>query len=286
MDYIDLHTHSAASDGTDAPAELVRKAASVGLRAIALTDHDTLAGLPEAEAQGRDSGLEVVRGCEISADSPYGEVHILGLWLPRNADGLENVLKDLRRQRMERNLAIVKKLTALGLRVDYEEVLAAAGGETVGRPHIAAVLLRKGYIASLREGFDTLLGRGGKAFAPRKVLGLVEAVRLLAGLGATACMAHPRLSRCPDSWLEQTAAALVPHGLTALETYHSEYSEADQRFCMDMAARHKLENSGGSDYHGGAKPGVRLGYGRGGLRVPGEILDDLKAARRARGLWA
>lgn len=286
MEYIDLHTHSRISDGTDAPSDLVRKAAAVGLRAVALTDHDTVAGLAEAEAQGRDSGLEVIRGCEISADSPYGEVHILGLWLPGETGPLEGVLEELRRQRLRRNLLIVEKLVALGLRMDYEEVLALAGGETVGRLHIAAALRRRGYVSSTREAFDTLLGREGRAFVPRRTLGLTEAVRLLSGMGATACLAHPRLLRCPDAWLEQTVAALIPHGLSAMEAFHSEYSEADQSFCAAMAARHGLEASGGSDYHGEAKPGVRLGRGRGNLRVPAAVLENLKARRRAHGLPA
>lgn len=284
MEFVDLHTHSCASDGTDSPASLVRKAARAGLQAVALTDHDTVSGLHEAQAAGRDCGVEVVRGCEVSAGSPYGEVHILGLWLPQDVGELALVLENLRQQRQTRNLHIMEKLAGLGMRLDYDEVLAVAGGETVGRPHIARVLVDRGYAASMRECFDRLLGRSGAAFVPRQSLELTQAVRLLAGLGATVSLAHPRLIPCPDTWLENMVGSLVPCGLTALEAYHSDYSEADERFCVDVAARHGLVLSGGSDYHGGAKPGIELGRGRGRLRVTSFVLDGLKKARRQQGL--
>lgn len=283
MEFVDLHTHSLCSDGTDAPAQLVSKAAEAGLVALALTDHDTVAGLDEAQAQGRDVGVEVIRGCEVSAGSPHGEVHILGLWLPEDVGPLRQVLEDLRAQREKRNLIIVEKLTAQGLAVDYDEVLAVAGGETVGRPHIGAVMVRKGYVASMREVFDVWLGSKGKAFVPRKTLDLRECVSLLSRLGATVCMAHPRLIHCPDSWLDGVVEELKPLGLSALEAYHSDHSPADERFCVGLARKYQLELSGGSDYHGQAKPGIRLGVGRGGLRVPAHLLEELKAARKRRG---
>lgn len=284
MDFVDLHTHTQASDGTDSPGELVRAAAAQGLRAVAVTDHDTLGGLAEAEEAGLGSGIEVVRGCELSTASPYGEVHVLGLWLPHDTSELDGVLENLRRHRESRNLVIVEKLRAQGLAVSYDEVLHEAGGETVGRPHIATVLVNKGYVPSVRDAFRTLLGQGGTAFAPRKILGLAEAVRLLSRLGATVCLAHPCLVRCPESWLEATVERLKKFGLTALEAYHSEHSEAEQRYCVDLAARLELDVSGGSDYHGAIKPDIALGTGRGGLRVPAFVLDKLKESRRQRGL--
>lgn len=284
MDFVDLHTHTQASDGTDDPAELVRKALTLGLRAVAVTDHDTLAGLDAAQEAGWAYGITVIRGCEVSATSPYGEVHILGLWLPHDAGPLAAVLESQRQQRERRNHSIVEKLNAHGMPLTYDDVLAAAAGETVGRPHIAAALMKRGYTSSVREGFKKWLGSGGKAFVPRKTLALEEAVRLLAGLGATVSIAHPRLIHCPHPWLEATIAALKPCGLTALEAYHSEHSEAAQRHCVDIAARHGLELTGGSDYHGQTKPDIALGTGRGALRVPVFVLEKLEAARRQRGL--
>lgn len=284
MDFVDLHTHTQASDGSDSPSDLVRIAAERGLRAVAITDHDTLSGLAEAEEEGRTQGIEVVRGCELSTASPYGEVHVLGLWLPHDVGELEGVLENLRKHRQSRNLVIVEKLRAQGMNVSYDEVLDEAGGDTVGRPHIAAVLMHKGYVSSIRDAFRSLLGQGGTAFAPRKLLGLAEAVRLLSRLGATVCMAHPKLIRCPDEWLESTVDRLRKYGLTALEAYHSEHSEAEQRYCVDLATRLGLDLSGGSDYHGTAKPDIFLGSGRGSLRVPAFVLDKLKESRVQRGL--
>lgn len=287
MDFVDLHTHTHASDGSDSPTALVRAAAARKLRAVAITDHDTLSGLAEAAEEGQALGVEVVRGCELSTASPYGEVHVLGLWLPSEKSKiaeLEVVLENLRKHRKSRNLVIVKKLCSLGMNVSYDEVLHVAGGDTVGRPHIATVLVNKGYVSTIREAFRSILGQGGTAYAPRKILGLGESVRLLAGLEATVCLAHPRLVRCPDNWLESTVQELKKDGLTALEAYHSEHSDADQRYCVDLAARMGLDLSGGSDYHGTVKPDIALGSGRGSLRVPAFVLDKLKASRRQRGL--
>ena len=284
MRLVDLHTHSTASDGADTPAALVRRAARAGLVAVALTDHDTVSGLPEAQAAGREHGIEVIRGCEVSAASPYGEAHILGLWLPEDVGRLEAVLEDQRQKRTLRNRRILERLADKGIALTYDEVLAEAGGETVGRPHIAAALVRRGYASSVRESFQKWLGRNGAAFVARESMDMQDAVRLLAGLGATVCLAHIRLLPCPDSWVEDTVRALKPCGLTAIEAWHSEYTPADTRFCVDVAARHHLGLTGGSDYHGDAKRGVALGVGRGNLRVTAGALEGLKARRRAAGL--
>lgn len=287
MTRIDLHSHSTASDGSDAPADLVRKAHALGLAALALTDHDTLAGLDEGEAAAEECGLEFIRGCELSARGERGELHILGLWIPGTHPELENfecMLRELRERRDKRNRTMTERLNALGCRLDYEEVLAEARGESVGRPHIAAALLRKGYAKSAEEIFNRWLGSKGSAYEPKQVLQPEEAVRHIAALGATVALAHPRLGRHSDVWLDATARELTAHGLSAVEAYHSEHSEADTRFCTDLAARHGLALCGGSDYHGKLKPDIRLGTGKGGLRIPLGILEHLKAERRKLGL--
>lgn len=284
MKLIDLHTHSQASDGTDSPAALVKKAHAAGLAAVAVTDHDTLSGLEEAEETGRSLGITVIRGCELSTGTEHGEVHILGLWLPRKAQALQKQLALLRRKRAERNALIVDRLRGLGLAICLDDVLEAAQGESVGRPHIAEVLLRKGYVHDAREAFRDYLGSRGKAFVPKEALQPETAVRLLAELGATVCLAHPMLQKYPRGWLEDFTGRLVGYGLTAVEAWHSEHSETDVRACLALAKRFGLGLSGGSDYHGRNKPGIRLGVGRGGLRVGLDVLEDLRAARRARGL--
>ncbi|MCL1985979.1 MAG: PHP domain-containing protein [Betaproteobacteria bacterium] len=288
MRFIDLHCHSTASDGSDDPAELVRKAVDTGIVALAVTDHDTIAGLDEAQRNTAGTKLELIRGCEISARGEgSGEMHILGLWIPRNHPNLkafERVLRDLRDCRAARNQIMVERLRKLGCSLSYDEVLAEAGGESVGRPHIAGVLLRKGYAKSIREVFARYLGSKGSAYEPKKVLQPEEAVELLLSVGATAAIAHPRLIKASDAWLETTIIRLKACGLSALEAYHSEYSEVDVRFCMGLAVKQNLALCGGSDYHGRLKPDIALGTGRGGLRVPESLLEQLKQQRREQGL--
>lgn len=285
MSCIDLHTHTLASDGTDSPAQLVRRAKAQGLLAVAITDHDTVGGLAEAEEEGKALGLEVIRGCELSAKGEHNEIHILGLWLPRDTRVLEQSLLTLREHRNIRNMIIVEKLQHLGMKISYEEVLAASTGEAVGRPHIAAVLVRKGFVDNLREAFARYLGYRGQAYVPKEILSPADAVSLLANMGATVSLAHPCLSMGSHEAIENTVRSLKDSGLTAIEAYHSDHSQAEQRFCVDLATRYGLALSGGSDYHGTAKPRIRLGTGYGGLRVPMFVLDRLKAQRQRMGLW-
>jgi predicted metal-dependent phosphoesterase TrpH len=284
MKFIDLHTHSSASDGTDSPAQLVAKAHAAGLAAVAITDHDTLSGLDEGQQAGRDLGIEVVRGCEISTGTELGELHILGLWLPQNPQPLLDRLCWLREKRAERNMGIVQKLQDLGYDISMEEVLAAARGESVGRPHIAEVLLRKGFAKDVRQVFREFLGSRGKAYLPKTVLEPEESVSLLASAGATVCLAHPLLWRAPAGWLDTMVARLKDYGLSAIEAYHSEHSEADIRTCLALAKRFNLGVSGGSDYHGSNKPTIRLGQGYGGLRVSQSVYEGLKQRRMSAGL--
>lgn len=284
MSCIDLHTHTLASDGTDSPAQLVRRAKDLGLAAVAITDHDTVAGLAEAEKQGQALGLEVICGCEISARGEDNEMHILGLWLPSDTTVLEQSLLRLREHRHERNVIIVAKLQALGLDISYEEVQAASQGEAVGRPHIAAVLLRKGFVQNWQEAFTRYLGYKGQAYVPKEILSPEQAVNLLAGMGATVSLAHPCLSVSSREAVENLVRNLKGFGLNAIEAYHSDHSQAEQRFCVDLATRYGLALTGGSDYHGTSKPRISLGSGYGGLRVPMFVLDSLKAQRRRLGL--
>ncbi|WP_300718232.1 PHP domain-containing protein [uncultured Desulfovibrio sp.] len=284
MQFIDLHTHSQASDGTDSPAQLVRNAHEKGLAAVAMTDHDTVSGLDEGEATARELGLEFVRGCELSTSTELGEMHVLGLWLPRQLDPLLEKLVYLRGKRSERNVRIVEKLQGLGVEITLDEVLRLARGESVGRPHIAAVLVRKGYVHDVSEAFREYLGYYGRAYLPKEVLRPEEAVSVLSSLGATVCLAHPLLQKLPEGWLEAFIERLLPCGLTAIEAYHSEHTQADSRRCLELARHYGLTISGGSDYHGTNKPRIRLGTGYGSLRVPYSVLEGLREMRARRGL--
>ena len=287
MRLIDLHCHSTASDGSDEPAVLIRKALDTDLAALAVTDHDSIAGLDEAQRAAEGTRMELIRGCEISARGEGSEMHILGLWIPREHPRLtafEGVLRELREHRTTRNQIMVERLRKQGCALSYDDVLAEAGGESVGRPHIAKVLVRKGYAKSAQEVFTRYLGSKGSAYEPKKVLQPEEAVELLLSVGATAAFAHPKLTRASEAWLEAMTVRLNACGLSAMEVYHSEHSEADTRFCLALAARQGLALCGGSDYHGRLKPDIALGTGRGGLRVSEALLDRLKHLRREQGL--
>lgn len=280
---VDLHTHSTASDGTDSPAELMARAHALGLRAIALTDHDTLAGLAEAEEAARGLGLGFIRGCEISTRSDAGEHHILGLWVPAEATPLEDWLAAVRQRRNERNAMMVARLRQHGIDISLEEVRERASG-SVGRPHMAAVLVAKGYARDTNEAFRDYLGIRGKAYVPKQVPAPEEAVRILTQVGATPVLAHPFLTGSPPEAVENLTCRLAAAGLSAIEAWHTSHSEEDTRHCVDLAARLGLGLSGGSDYHGTNKPGIHPGTGYGGLRVPLAVLEALQERRRARGL--
>lgn len=282
--YVDLHTHSTASDGTDSPELLVQNAKKAGLAAIALTDHDTVEGVAAAKKEATRQGITCIGGCELGSLCPYGEVHILGLWLPNVLGELGDVLTSLRELRHTRNEAIVKKLQELHCAISYDEVLAAAGGTAVGRPHIARVLLNKGIVPSVQAAFEQFLGMNGKAYVPRTTVTPRDAVRLLKAEGATVAIAHPMLLKCPPEWLYSLVGELKEEGLDAIEAYHSKHDQQAVHRCVCLADEYGLALTGGSDYHGTAKPDIALGVGKGGLRVPLFILEKLQALRQSQGL--
>ncbi len=282
-DCVDLHTHSTASDGTCAPAEVVRLAAGAGLRAVALTDHDTVDGLSEARAAAAGLPIEFVPGIELAARNVPRTVDILGLWLPERPERLERALAWLIARRAERNAEMVERLAGLGLPVSLDELLASAEG-TVGRPHIAKLLLDKGCVASLNEAFDRYIGRKGAAYVPKVSFAAEEAVELLKSEGATVILAHPAIYDLPIAEIEALVRRLADRGLDGIEAVYSEHSANKTREYRCLADRFGLAVSGGSDFHGATKPDIRLGVGKGNLRVPGKILDDLKERRVRHGL--
>ncbi|MBR4742345.1 MAG: PHP domain-containing protein [Desulfovibrio sp.] len=285
MDSIDLHTHSTFSDGSKTPEELVWEAKACGLHALALTDHDTCNGLDLAVHAASAANIHFVRGCELSAHSELGELHILGLWVPPKSAALENTLAMLRQRRCTRNEKMVEKLCQLGLPLSMEDLLACAGTQTtVGRPHIALAMIQKGYVRSLKEAFKQYLGFGAKAYVSREVFPAQEAVRVLSRLGATVALAHPMIHHYPRQWLRKQIMLLMEVGLDALEVWHTEHSEQDSAFCLQLAHELGLGVSGGSDYHGKNKPTVLLGRGHGNLAVSVQVLHDLEERRRSKGL--
>ncbi len=272
---VDLHTHSTASDGSEAPSKLVEMAVSIGLSHLALTDHDTLEGIEEAMAAAKQSSVELIPGTELSLEYSGG-MHLIVLWLEPGAGPLQDRLASLQAGRDQRNAAIVDLLVALGMPVTVEEVAEEAGWGSVGRPHIAAVMMRKGYVASVAEAFDLWLGADKPAYSSRPRMTPEEAISLAVASGGVPILAHPHtlgVNRADEmaSLLNRLRSA----GLVGLEAFCAGYRRHEREGYADLARRFGLVASGGSDFHGTYKPYIALGTGYGDLEVPGSVIDQL-----------
>jgi len=276
---IDLHTHSKASDGSDSPSALMALAGRNGLAAIALTDHDTVEGLAEARAAATAAGVRLVEGCELSCEVERGTMHLLVYFLADGPGPLQDQLSGLQAARADRNRRIVAVLQDHGLDVTLDEILVEAGGGSVGRPHVAGVLLRKGYVTSIQEAFDQWLANGRPAYLDRERLMPAEAIALAHASGAVAVLAHPTTLGYDESELEVFVAALATAGLDGMECEYGRYSPELRSDLRAMAGRLGLAVTGGSDYHGRYKPDIALGTGTGDLNVPDTLLAELEARR-------
>ncbi|WP_320171605.1 PHP domain-containing protein [Maridesulfovibrio sp.] len=283
MSAIDLHTHSTASDGTMTPAELVRAARDAGLSAIAVTDHDTIDGLPEALEAGVKAGVEVIPGCELSVQSETGALHIVGLWVDSYSYTLKKAFDKIRDRRKSRNEGMVAKLRDLGFEISMEELLAQGAG-TIGRPHMARIMVDKGYVSSFDEAFVDYLGKKGRAYMPKDNISAEQAFELLHSTGATPILAHPFLLNNNEEKLEKEIHRLKELGLEGIEVYYSSHTVEMTGFIKKMAKKYDLQPSGGSDFHGYVKPDIHLGKGAGNLFVHHSVLDGLKAFRQSKGL--
>ncbi len=280
---VDLHVHSTASDGTLTPSELVAHAAEAGLAALALTDHDTTAGCAEAIAAGTAQGIEVVPGIEISARRERGTLHIVGLFINPDDAQLQMRCAQMRAERARRNERIVAQLNDLGVEVTLEDVAAKCRGDVMGRPHIAALLIERGHVATSEEAFDRYLAKGRPAYFPKAVFDPAESIALIHDAGGVAVLAHPSLLNCESEEAFSAAVAeLAAHGLDAIETQWSTATDEEMQMAKRIAERHGLLHSGGSDFHGGPKPNVQIGCGPGHLCVTAETLDKLREVARAR----
>jgi hypothetical protein len=276
---IDLHAHSNCSDGSDTPAELMTLAARVGLSAVALTDHDTVEGLAEAAVAARALGVRLVQGCEISCEVPQGTMHLLVYFLDDGPGPLQDRLGALQYGRCTRNEQIVGLLRNGGLDITLEEILAEAGGGSVGRPHFAAVMVRKGYVSSIQEAFDVWLAKGRPAYLGRDRLTPEESIALAHASGAVAVLAHPRYLELEPAALEKFVGELADLGLDGIESDYGRFSPEERAVYRDLATNLGLCPTGGSDYHGRYKPDLALGTGLGDLAVPDELLDALEERR-------
>lgn len=278
--FIDLHSHSTASDGTLSPADVVRLAAKRDLAALALTDHDTVAGLAEARREAEKLGIDFVDGLELSVDANWGHFHMLGYFVDPENETLLRRLAELRRGRDERNPRIVRKLNALGIDVTMEEVEREAhggediAGKAVARPHIAAVLVKKGVVGSIKEAFDKFLAEGRPAYSVRPRLEVRAAVSMIREAGGLAVMAHP--VTVPASVRERAVRHVAESHVVGIEAWHPKQDETVEREVLGWAEKLDLVATGGSDFHGTNKPDVDLGTGKGRLRVPVDVLARLR----------
>ena len=267
MDYIDLHIHSIHSDGTLKPAEIVEYARQFQLKAISLTDHDSIDGVEEAILAGKRVGVEVIPGIEISSNYFDRDIHILGYCLDIHHPAISEYTRQIRVYREERAKRIIELLKQSGIHITWQLVKAKSAGGVIGRPHIADVLLEEGYVYSFRDAFDKYLGESGKAFVPKEMITPLQAIDIIHQAGGLACIAHPGVDIPDDTVLE-----LLNYGLDGIEVYHPKHSKTDIEHYLDMARKHQLFVTGGSDSHGLRMLDITIGS----LHVPYKCIIDLK----------
>ena len=275
--FCDLHTHSTYSDGTCTPAEIIAQAETIGLSAVALTDHNTVAGLPDFMAAAQNSSVEAVPGVEISCQYGDTELHLVGLYLPmENLDVITVYLESLNRKKEESNRQLIRNLNQAGYLLDYDEILQAHPDGTVNRAVIATTMLEKGYVSSINEAFDGVLSVKAGFYVPPQRLTFFNAIALLRYVEAVPVLAHPFLNLKTEESLRTCLQEAVPKGLVAMETMYSSYSPETEAAAQRIAKEFGLLESGGSDFHGQTKPHISLGFGKGNLSVPFSFAEVLK----------
>ena len=275
---VDLHAHSTASDGMFSPRSLVRLAKETGLSAVALTDHDTLEGLEEANYEANKCGIDFVPGIEISCDFGDQVFHILGLFIEFNNPLLNKTITELLRNRENRNYLLIDRLKELGIDIRLDDLRRLSGNSVIGRPHFAQSMLENGYVNSIEEAFTSFLSKGKKAYIPKKRLTAEEGIRLIDHAKGISCLAHPMVYPYSSTEIfRKTIETLISFGLQAIEVYYSEHSEDQIRFLERIARDYKLLISGGSDFHGGnIHPDNKLGSGiKGNLNIKRDIYENM-----------
>lgn len=276
MCFIDLHVHSNASDGTLSPREVVLLAQEAGLSAIALTDHDTTAGTAEAMAAGEEAGVRVIPGIEVSSSYENKELHILGLFVHPGEAGFEDFLKAMRARRDRRNEEMLARFARDGITFTQEELTSGNPDTVITRAHVARALLARGAGSSREQIFKKYLQYGGRYCPLKEHFPPEEVVRILLENGAFVSLAHPFQYRLGDRATEQLIARLASLGMQGLEVYHSSHNPLEVKKLSSIARRLRLLPTGGSDFHGANKPDIQIGTGRGGLRLPISLLEDIE----------
>ena len=266
MKLIDLHVHSTASDGSLTPTEVVNRAAGLGLTAMALTDHDTVSGIGEALKAAKDLDMEVIPGIEVSCIYKEKEIHILGLYIDHTNPELLSFLKEASRKRYDRNMEMLAAFRKDGFALTEEDLFC-------GR-----ALLKHGYVTSVDQAFKKYLNPDRPYYRSRELITPEEVLMVLLGAGGFPVLAHPLLYKLGWAETEALIAMLTDHGLRGLECFHSSNNQDESGKLRKLAKKYALAPTGGSDFHGAAKPDIEIGSGRGGLRVSALYLDDIKLA--------
>lgn len=282
MNYVDLHVHSNASDGTMSPEEVVAYAASKQLKAIALTDHDTVAGLPGARKAAAKFPLELIPGIECSCFYEGTEIHILGLYIDDTAPALVEGLKHFVRIRESRNENMLKRFQEDGFDITMEDLTHGNPDTVITRAHFARVLTEKGYAASMDRAFDKYLQYGGRYCTRKEMVTPAQVMDMLRQSGAWISLAHPMQYHMGYGQIETLVSQLVEMGLKGLEVYHSSQNPYQSSKLKEIAKKYGLLPSGGSDFHGSNKPDIDIGTGRGGLKISYSLLKDIKEAHHGR----
>lgn len=276
MSRIDLHLHTTHSDGSLSPAQVMTLAHQAGVVAAAITDHDITSGILEAMEVGQQYGIEVIPGVEISSLYGDSELHMLGYFLDWQDKTLTDRMARLRESRHRRNPRIIERLQAAGIDITYDEVRSLAGTDSVGRPHIARVLVEKGVVASAQEAFDLWLAEGRPAYVPRELPTPAEAIRWIREAKGLPVLAHPTWIKIPDHSLTDLIRQLKADGLAGLEVYYSTHTARQTQEYLALAKQLNLLVTGGSDFHGVTKPDIQVGSGRGSLCVPPSLLETMR----------
>lgn len=265
--HADLHLHSNRSDGVCSPKELVDKALSCGLKAIAIVDHDEVSALEEAIPYGKEKGLEVIPGIELSVSYRQFDLHILAYCFDSKNTQLVNYLDLFQKERIKRAQRMVEILTKFGMPISFDAVLQKAGQGSIGRPHIAEIMVEEGYVFSIQEAFDKYIGNGKPAYVAKYKIDVDTTFRLVTSAGGVCSIAHPGIDIN-----DEILAMLIKVGLPAIETVHPKHNEHQTRYFSEVAKRNGLLETGGSDYHGGSQGDDVLGK----YKVSYEVVDKLK----------
>ena len=274
----DLHTHSIYSDGTWTPAQMIDEAEKIGLSAIALTDHNTVAGLPYFFEAAKGKNVEAIGGVELSTDFEDVELHIVGLFIKEeHFDAIEALVAELKKRKEESNLLLVSALNAAGYAIDYEKIKAGTPKHHINRAHCASALLEKGYVSSIGEAFDTLLSKTGGYYTQPRRLDAFETIQYLKKIGCVSVLAHP-FQELDEDGVRRFLTKAKPLGLDGMETEYAKYSVETVQKAKAIAKEFGVKESGGSDFHGERRKGTYIGSGEGNLRVPMAFVNNLRGA--------